>query len=176
LRLRKIERADALFYVLAQVAGAVLAVRALGSLAGSWLADAHVRFAVTQPGPLGSAPAFLAETAISFGLMSVVLAVSNAARIARFTGCCAGALVTLYITFEAPLSGMSMNPARTLGSAAGAGDFASLWIYFTAPLLGMLLAAELHVRRHGAGHVRCAKLNHHGGVRCIFRCGYRAAA
>jgi aquaporin Z len=176
LRLGKIARADALFYVIAQVVGAVLGVLAVRTLAGGWVADSHVRFAVTLPGPLGELPAFLAEVAISFGLMATVLTVSNTPHIARFTGWCAGALVALYITFEAPLSGMSMNPARTLGSAAGAGIFTSLWIYFTAPLFGMLLAAELYVRRLGARRVLCAKLHHDNRERCIFRCGFRAAA
>lgn len=71
---------------------------------------------------------------------------SNAKRIARPTGLFAGMLVALYITFEVPLSGMSMNPARTLGSAVIAQSWMALWIYFTAPPLGMLLATELYVR------------------------------
>jgi aquaporin Z len=65
---------------------------------------------------------------------------------------------------------MSMNPARTLGSAAGAGVFASIWIYFVAPPVGMLLAAEAFVRLRGARAVHCAKLHHRNGHRCIFRC------
>ena len=59
-------------------------------------------------------------------------------RWAACTGVCAGLLVASYITFEAPLSGMSMNPARTFGSALFARNWTALWIYFTAPPLGML--------------------------------------
>ena len=55
----------------------------------------------------------------------------------------AGALVATYIMVEAPLSGMSMNPARTLASAAPAGVWDAVWIYFIAPPLGMLLAGLL---------------------------------
>ena len=84
----------------------------------------------------------------------------------------AGALVATYITLEAPLSGMSMNPARTFGPAILTHTARSLWIYFTAPLLGMLLAAEFYVRIHGRAHVKCAKLHHPFDVRCIFTCGY----
>jgi aquaporin Z len=116
--------------------------------------------------------AFVAEAVISFGMMLLVLTVSNASRLMRWTGACAGLLVAAYITIEAPLSGMSMNPARTLGPAVLAHTVQSLWIYFTAPPLGMLLAAEAYVRRVGSERVRCAKLNHPADGRCIFRCRF----
>ena len=92
----------------------------------------------------------------------------------RFTGVIAGALVATFITLEAPLSGMSMNPARTFGSALPGRVWDALWIYFTAPPLGMLLASELYVRTRGAGAVICAKFHHHNNKRCIFNCGYAA--
>jgi aquaporin Z len=69
---------------------------------------------------------------------------------------------------------MSMNPARTLGSAVAANAYSALWVYFTAPVIGMLLAARLYVLRRGAHRVFCAKLHHHNDERCIFRCGYGA--
>ena len=71
---------------------------------------------------------------------------------------------------------MSMNPARSLGPALMAGRLESLWIYFTAPLAGMLLAAEVHVRRWGLASIRCAKLDHSSGTRCLFRCRMGEAA
>jgi aquaporin Z len=79
----------------------------------------------------------------------------------------------LYIIIEAPISGMSMNPARTLGSAFSAQVWTSIWIYFTAPPTGMLLAAEAYVRLRGSHRVLCAKLHHENNERCIFRCNYR---
>jgi len=85
----------------------------------------------------------------------------------------AGVLVAVYISLEAPLSGMSMNPARTLGSALAANAWDSLWIYFTAPPLGMLLAGEVYLRFRGRRNVFCAKLHHDNTKRCIFRCNYR---
>jgi len=78
----------------------------------------------------------------------------------------------IYISVEAPVSGMSMNPARTLGSAFSAQFWNSLWIYFTAPPLGMLLAAELYVRQYGLARILCAKLHHENTERCIFICNY----
>ena len=63
---------------------------------------------------------------------------------------------------------MSMNPARTLGSALFARDWTALWIYFVAPPAGMLAAAELYLRQRGPGAVFCAKLHHQNRKRCIF--------
>ena len=104
--------------------------------------------------------------------MTVVLAFSSAPRRNRYTGLAAGACVALFIAFEAPFSGMSMNPARSLGSAASAMTWGSLWIYFTAPPIGMLLAAEARVRLSRRSPVLCAKLHHENLERCIFRCAY----
>jgi aquaporin Z len=175
LRLGKIERADALFYVTSQFAGAIAGVLLGAFVLGSLVAHPFVRFAMTLPGSAGEAAAFAAEVAISFGLMLAVLGASNAPRLARYTGLFAGSLVAAYITLEAPISGMSMNPARSLGSATGARVWSPLWIYFLAPPLGMLLAAELYVHLRGIRAVRCAKLHHQNDKRCIFRCGYAAA-
>lgn len=176
-RLGKIEPWDALFYLVAQFAGAAAGVAAAGWLLGSAIiADPAVNFVATLPGGQGSAVAFAAEVAISFGLMLTVLFTSNAKRLNRFTGIFAGLLVAAYITWEAPLSGMSMNPARSFGSALSARRFAELWIYFTAPLVGMLLAAELYRRIRGDASILCCKLHHENDERCIFRCRYGAAS
>jgi aquaporin Z len=173
-RLGKVASADALGYAAAQAIGGIAGVAVAAALLGSWLAAPDVNYVATQPGAVGALGAFGAEVAITFLLMSVVLRVSNDARLARLTGFCAGALVATYITLESPLSGMSMNPARSLASALPAGAWPALWIYFTAPPLGMLLAAEVFVRRRGLAAVFCAKLHHDTSPRCIFRCRYAA--
>jgi aquaporin Z len=167
-RLGKIAPGDAVAYVGAQFAGAVLGVFAAALLVRAMLAHVDVNYAVTQPGARGELVAFMAETVISAILMTVVLTASNHARLARYTGLFAGFLVATFIILEAPLSGMSMNPARTAGSSLWAHDWTAWWIYFTAPLFGMLLAAEIYVRRNGASGVFCAKLHHQNGKRCIF--------
>ena len=105
-----------------------------------------MNYAVTAPGPTGPGVAFAAEVLISFVLLTTILNVSNRKNLSRYTGLFAGALVATYITFEAPFSGMSMNPARTFGSAFNARAFDNLWIYFVAPPIGMLLAAEIYMR------------------------------
>jgi aquaporin Z len=170
LRLGKVRGWDALFYVVAQFLGGIAGVALAAQFLMERLADRNVRYVVTTPGPSGQLAAFAAELAITFGLMSAVLYFSNHQRLNRFTGLVAGVLVATYIALEAPLSGMSMNPARTFGSAFAAGIYDGLWIYFTAPLLGMLLAAESYLWRRGRAAVSCAKLQHNTGRRCIF-CG-----
>lgn len=170
LRLGKIPRWDALFYTLLQFVGAALGVMVVAVLFGMAVSDPAVRYVVTLPGEHGIGVALLAEFVIAFLLMSVVLHISNHHRLSRFTGLFAGALVATYITLEAPFSGMSMNPARTLGSALSADIFNGLWIYFVAPPLGMLCAAELYLWWKGRFAVKCCKLHHDNPKRCIF-CG-----
>jgi aquaporin Z len=172
LRLGKIAPADAAAYVVAQFAGGAAGILAATALLAGLPAHPAVNFVATVPGASGSAAAFTAEAAISFGMMLLVLTVSNTTRLMRATGVCAGILVATYIVVEAPLSGMSMNPARTFAPALLAHTVRSLWIYFTAPPLGMLLAAELYVRLRGAGAIRCAKLDHPSNIGCIFKCRY----
>jgi aquaporin Z len=174
LRLGKIARWDAVFYVVAQFVGGIGGVVLAAAVVDGALVHPSVSYVVTVPGRDGTSVAFVAELAISFGLFATVLAASNSARLARFTGFFAGALVAFYIGIEAPYSGMSMNPARTLGSAVPARTWDALWVYFIAPPVGMLLACELYRRTRGLGGVMCAKLHHTPHQRCIFvDCGYR---
>jgi aquaporin Z len=170
LSLGKIAGWDAFFYVVAQFAGGLAGVLFSAWLIGSRLAQ--VRYVATVPGPNGAWVAFAAEFTISFLLVAVVLNVSNSPRLTRFTPWVAGFLVATYISIESPLSGMSMNPARTIGSAFPAGSWDAIWVYLVAPPLAMLSAGQLYVRRHGAHRVFCAKLHHHNGQRCIFHCGF----
>jgi aquaporin Z len=172
--LGKIQARDAVFYILAQFAGGIAGVGVASLLMGAALGHPQVNYAATMPGPTGPWVAFGAEFVISFLMITAVLTFSNSKRLTRWTPVVAGTLVAAYISIEAPLSGMSMNPARTIGSAVWAASFPALWVYFTAPVLGMLLAARLYVSRHGVNRVFCAKLHHHNSQRCIFRCNYGA--
>ena len=170
-RLGKVSAWDAVFYIAAQFIGGVAGVLAARAWLGTPVAHPAIHYVVTGPGPAGPLVALGAEVAISFVLMLVVLTVSNS-RAAAWTGLCAGLLVAAYITFEAPLSGMSMNPARTLASALPARDWRALWVYFIGPLIGMLVAADVYLLLSRGREAVCAKLYHHPGSRCIFRCGY----
>jgi aquaporin Z len=171
LCLKKVHPWDALFYVVAQTIGATVGVVVVAFVMGSLFTGPPVQYAVTLPGPAGDAVAFAAETAISFALMATVLAFIGSSRLIRFTGLAIGCLVALFIVVEGPLSGTSMNPARTLASALPLTMWHHLWLYLLGPTLGMLLAAQLilYIRR---GTPRaCAKLLHPHNLRCI-HCGY----
>jgi aquaporin Z len=175
----------AMFYRLGRVSGGDLAgyvtAQALGGLTGlvlarllfaPWIADPAVRYVATSPGRWGDGAAFAAEVAMTFVLMSVVLRVANHPRWSRWTGVAAGGLVAFYITVEAPVSGMSLNPARSLGPSLATGELDRFWIYLLAPAIGMLAAAEVYVRERGLARVFCAKLHHHTAARCIFHCHF----
>jgi aquaporin Z len=175
-RLGKVQFWDAAFYSLAQFTGGIAGVAVTASFFQKSLSHPAVHYAATVPGPGGPAIAFLAEAGISLLMMTAVLNVSNHPKLNRYTAFCAAILVAIYITLEAPLSGMSMNPARTFGSAAHAAEWRSLWIYFVAPPIGMFVAAEAYVLRKGAQRVYCAKFHHQNNKRCIFNCNFAELA
>lgn len=167
-RLGKIPGWDTTFYVLAQFIGGIIGVGITAFFVGHQLSHPAVNFVATKPGQRGIVIAALAEFLMTFGLMSMVLRVTNTPRLAQYTGLFVGLTVAAYITVEAPLSGMSLNPARTLASAVFARDFEALLLYFVFPPLGMLAAAQVYAARRN--QVGCAKLHHDNPKRCIF-CG-----
>lgn len=175
LRLGRVPPGLAAGYVLAQFTLGALGLAIAALLLGPGLGAPEVDFVATRPGAHGLVLAFLAEVAMTFVLLSAVLRTSQSRRWNRHTAVVAGSLVAFYITVEAPLSGMSLNPARTFASALLARDFTAFWLYLLAPVLGMLLAAECFVRRRGVRAVHCAKLHHDNTQPCPFRCGWHAA-
>ena len=149
----------AIGYMLAQFAGGIVGMALASVLFASQIADASVFWVVTRPGESGLLAAFAAEFVMTFVLLALVLEISSRVRWRKWTGLVAATLVALYITVEAPVSGMSINPARSFAPAILAGHFEGLWIYFIAPSLGALSAAELHRRRILAeGHTHVTPL------------------
>jgi MIP family channel proteins len=120
----------------AQVAGAVIAAAVLRGSLGN---IAHVGATL----PSGSnGQSFLWEIVLSFFLMLVVMAVATDTRaVGEAAAIAVGGTVGLDAMFGGPISGASMNPARSLGPALVSGDLHALWIYLTAPLLGAALGA-----------------------------------
>jgi aquaporin Z len=171
LRLGKIAPWDAVFYIAGQFAGGLFGVGVSALMLGKSLAQPSVEYAVTVPGIGGTAGAFGAELFMATLLMGVVLWSSNETRWAKYTSYFVGLLIAKYIFFFAPVSGFSINPARTVGSAAFAGVWTAWWVYFVAPVLGMFGAAEVYVRRYGVERVLCAKLHPAPSVLCPFDCG-----
>jgi aquaporin Z len=169
-RLGKIKGWDALFYSVFHFLGALAGVVLPALMLRDRLADPAVNYVVTVPGTEGTLVAVLAELAMSFGMMAMVLYTSNHAALKRYTTYFAGALIVMYITLLSPVSGFSINPARTFASAFVANVWDRVWIYFLVPPLGMLAAGELFRWQRNRLTVQCAKLHHHNAQRCIF-CG-----
>jgi len=171
LRLKKISPWDAVFYIAAQFIGGLLGVLLVAFIAGSFLDEPAIWYVPTTPGQWGISLAFVTELVMSGGLMLMVLVAAESKRVAPLTGVIAGVLLMLYITVAAPISGVSINPARTVASAIPSGTFTSLWIYFAGPIAGMLLAVGVF-RALGPGRrITCCGLNHRA-VQCrVFRCG-----
>lgn len=137
-RLGKMDLADALLYVFAQFSGAIAGVCIARFLLPDMIGRRAVWYAVTAPGVRGSTLAFTGELTISFVLMSTILVASNRATLARYTPYFVGVLYATFITLESPLSGMSMNPARSFGPALHASYWHAIWLYFTAPGCSLL--------------------------------------
>jgi aquaporin Z len=145
LRLDKMCRYDALFFVLFQFAGGTLAVYLMQKLMGPALTGPPVYSAITIPGRAGIAWAALVEFAIAFVTMSVVLFSAHHRKWKRYTRIFSSILVCCWVIFAGPVSGFGMNPARSFASAFSANIWTSFWIYLFVPFAGMLLAAEFYL-------------------------------
>ena len=171
-RMGQVSTRDALAYILAQFLGALAGAFAAG-LALRELTPA-VQYAVTVPGDgYSTVFALVAETIITFLLVFTIFVCVNKPAVAPRTGIIAGTLVALLVMIEAPVSGTSLNPARTLGPAVMVPMYRDIWIYFVGPCLGALIAVAAYTQQWGGGTV-CAKLYHTEKYRCPFDCcGYR---
>jgi len=144
LRLGKVCRWDALFYIVFQTIGGVLAVWIMGAVMGPALTSRPVSYAVTVPGRLGPWAALLTEFIIGFLMMSMVLYTGSSKRWSSYTRILAACLVCLNVVLAAPVSGFGMNPARSFASALPAGIWTAWWIYLFVPVASMLAAAECY--------------------------------
>ena len=175
LRLGHVAAWDAAFYIVAQFVGGTLGVLVVLAVLGNAFAEPPVRYVATLPGMRGVWVALLAELAISFAMMTTILRAANSSQLMKFTGIFAGILVATWISIEGPLSGMSMNPARTFASALPANVWSGFWLYMIAPVAGMQAAAALFTWQRGRSAVQCSKLIHSDDQRCI-HCGYEPSA
>ncbi len=142
LRLGKMCRWDAAFYILFQFAGATITVYAMRLLIGHQLIDPPVNSVVTIPGKSGAAIAFATEFVIAFVTMNMVLFTSYSNKLKKYTRVFAACLVCIYVIVAGPISGFGMNPARSFASALPSHIWCSFWIYLFVPVAAMLCAAE----------------------------------
>jgi aquaporin Z len=139
-------------YIVAQFAGAVLAVLFLQAVIGvsasqgaTYPAQSSTHFA-----------AFLMEVVLTFGLVSVILGTASGAQNVGIIGALGvGGYIALAGLWASPLSGASMNPIRSLAPDLVANDFTAYWVYLAGPFLGAALAvvAAYVLRGRGGGFV-----------------------
>ena len=167
-RLGRIGSRDAVIYAIAQTIGAIAGVAAVRLVAGDL--GTAVELGMTRPGmSVSPLAACVFEVAITFALMFLILAFLNKPTLAPRTGIAAGSLVALLVMIEAPLTGTSLNPARSLAPALLMQHLEGVWIYLIAPPIGALLAAAAWRGRWGSRQALiCAKLYHAGPSPCQF--------
>jgi aquaporin Z len=135
-------------YVLAQLIGASLGCLFLLAVFGN-----VEHLGATLPGPgYHNWQALLMEIALTTGLVSVILGTASAAQNVGTIGALGvGGYVALAGLWAAPVSGVSMNPARSFGPALVSGDWSSFWVYVLGPLVGALIAVAFAVILRGPG-------------------------
>jgi aquaporin NIP len=133
---RRMEGARVLPYILSQCVGAIAASLALNSL---FAGQPRMLGASLPTGPI--LQAFVFELLCTWFLMFVILNVSTGAKEKGiFAGIVVGSVIVLESLFAGPITGSSMNPARSIGPALVTLHFEHLWLYIVAPLLGSALA------------------------------------
>jgi aquaporin Z len=144
LYLGNMSKFNFIFYVVFQFIGGTIAVYLMSFLMKNTLTDTPVNYVVTVPGKgIAEWEAALYETVIGFIMITMVLNISNS-RLKKYTRIFAACLVCIYVIVAGPVSGFSMNPARSFASALPSGIYSSFWIYLFCPLIGMMAAAILY--------------------------------
>jgi aquaporin Z len=135
-------------YIVVQLAGAALA---------AWFLQAVVNVSATYGSNYPAAgystgDAVLMETVLTVGLVSVILGTASGAQNLGVIGAIGvGAYIALAGLWGSPISGASMNPARTFGPDAVGADFGSYWVYVVGPLVGATLAVGIAYVLRGRG-------------------------
>ena len=148
-------------YIVVQLVGATLACLFL-----RWVIDVSATYGSNYPASGYSAgDAFLMETVLTLGLVSVILGTASGAQnIGIFGAIGVGAYIALAGLWGSPISGASMNPARTFGPDLVGTDFTSYWVYVAGPILGATLAVGAAWILRGAGGGRTGSAAAQGDI------------
>jgi aquaporin Z len=135
-------------YIVAQLIGATLAALFLHAVI-----NVSASYGSNYPASgYAAADAFLMEAVLTLGLVSVILGTASGAQnVGTFGAIGVGAYIALAGLWGSPISGASMNPARTFGPNLVATDFTSYWVYVAGPLVGAVLAVGAAWVLRGAG-------------------------
>jgi len=156
-------------YVVAQFIGGVLATLLLWALIGR-----HGSAGLTLPGPGIPVPvAMVWELVLTTGLVSVILGTaSGAQQVGAFAAIAVGSYIALAGLWGAPVSGASMNPARSLGPALVLGDWHAWWAYLVGPAVGAALAVGIAQILRGRGGGTHSQQAAQGTIGLQWRPGY----
>jgi len=131
----------AIGYWIAQFVGGVLGASALCAILSGMNTSLGATVLAANVTPFQG---FFLETILTFFLVTVILHTAIAGRSSSHAGMAIGLTLTFCILMGLPVTGASLNPARTLGPAIVSGNYADIWVYFAGPLLGGGLAAILY--------------------------------
>ncbi len=135
-------------YWVAQITGALA-----GAFAAAALFGTSSGLSLTQPHTVGDGTALVIEIGLTAVLMTVVLAVATDTRA---QGALAAVAIGITVALEGlilgPITGASMNPARSIGPAVATGDFTALWIYVVGPMIGALIGVGIYSYLRGRPH------------------------
>jgi aquaporin Z len=160
-------------YILAQFLGAILATLLLWGLIGK-----QGSTGLTLPGPgISTTTAMLWEIVLTTGLVSVILGTaSGAQQIGPLAAIGVGSYIALAGLWGSPVSGASMNPARSLGPALVLGDWTSWWAYLVGPVAGGVVAVGFAYVLRGRGGGRSGVAAAQGGLGAGWRPGSQPRA
>jgi aquaporin Z len=166
----KMHHHDLVGYIVGQFLGAALGTGLLVLVWGDRAASVHN--GITAPGmgyPVWSV--FLIEMGLTFLLVLVIFLFVSNHRLMRWTPLMTWILVALMVWLEAPISGTSLNPARSFGPALISWFWRDQWLYYLAPPIGALLAVGLFrlLAMVGIDDVLTAKMFHVPHYRCVFK-------
>jgi aquaporin Z len=148
-------------YIVVQLAGAALAAWFLQTVV-----NVSASFGSNYPAPsYSSGDAFLMETVLTLGLVSVILGTASGAQnLGVFGALGVGSYIALAGLWGSPISGASMNPARTFGPDLVGADFTAYWVYIVGPLLGAAIAVGFAFVLRGRGGGRAGSAAAQGAL------------
>ncbi|HVN13654.1 MAG TPA: aquaporin [Kineosporiaceae bacterium] len=160
-------------YVVAQFVGAILATLLLWALIGK-----QGSAGLTLPGPgISTTTAMLWELVLTTGLVSVILGTASGAQaIGPIAAIGVGGYIALAGLWGSPVSGASMNPARSLGPALVLGDWTAWWAYLVGPLAGGLIAVGFAYILRGRGGGRSGQAAAQGTLGVTWTPGSRPSS
>lgn len=167
---RDVHPHDLAGYLAAQFTGAVAGTVGFSLVAGAWAESIH--HARTSSAPVGALGGVAIEAGLTLGLLIAVFTCLARPRLMRWTPAILGLVLAGLIWVGSPLTGASLNPARSLAPALIEGNVDGIWIYFAGPVLGAALAVALTKATRAAPLT--AKIFHGSRCRCHMRCALRS--